>query len=121
MKTIILILSLIFTPLAFGQSCNDVQVITGYGYLTNAQSQITAYTSYPLGSVCIPLGFTYTEVPDQTTLNKTTLYIPPPPAPTPQQQLDALRAAQLKTISDTALSTSASATTVSALKTQGAQ
>ena len=84
MKTLFLVLSLIFCPLAFGQSCNGTvyNVVTGYGYLTNSQGQIFTKAQYPLGTVCIETGITYTEVANQTTLNAIQVYQPPPPPPT---------------------------------------
>jgi len=89
MKTLFLILSLIFCPLAFGQSCNGTveNVVIGFGYLTNSQGQVFAYTHYPIGSVCIETGITYTEVANQAALPA--LYVAPPTAAQQQTTLDA--------------------------------
>ena len=68
-------------------NCVNQNVVTGYGYLTNAQGQIFSYAQYPLGSVCIPQGVTYTEVADLPTLRAIPLYTAPL---TSQQQTAAL-------------------------------
>lgn len=77
MRILLLILFIFCSPSVFAANCVVNNVNTGYGYITNSQSQIVAYADYPLGTVCIPVGNTYTEVPDQATLNSIPLYQPP--------------------------------------------
>ena len=85
MKSLLFAFLLLFTPLAFGQSCTQVPVVTGFGYLTNSQGQIFAYAQYPEGSICIPTGQTYTEVANQSALPP--LYVAPPTADQQQEEL----------------------------------
>lgn len=79
-KLLFLLFILLSTAQVFAQTCNGTvsQVVTGIGYLTNAQSQVTSYTAYPVGTVCVPTGFTYTEVANQSQLPA--LYVAPPSA-----------------------------------------
>lgn len=68
MKIMIIFLLFIYPIISFAQSCNNAQVGTGIGYLTNSSGQVTSYTAYPIGNVCIPNGMTYTEVANQGAL-----------------------------------------------------
>jgi len=64
----ILILLLVIQTSVFATQYN---VNTGYGYLTDSNGHIVAKAEYPVGKpVNITNGDTYTEVPDQASLDK---------------------------------------------------
>ena len=87
---------LALTTFSFAQSCTNVSVVTGYGYLTNPQGQNTSQeiTTFTVGvphTICVPTGYTYTEVANQTALNAIPIYQAPPPPLTVSQQNQAIQ------------------------------
>ncbi len=55
----------------------QVNVVTGFGYITDSNSHIIAKARYPLGSINISNGLTYTEVANHQELDNITIYTPP--------------------------------------------
>jgi hypothetical protein len=78
MKFLITILLLICPTLVFAQNCNNVKVVTGFGYITDSNGHIILQPQYNPGStVCIPAGETYTEVANFAALSAYPLWVDP--------------------------------------------
>jgi len=70
-----------------------VAVKTGYGYITDGNGHILAKAKYPLGTVQIPVGDTYTEVADEASLEAIQVNVP---LKTPQEQQNDLNTLALQ-------------------------
>lgn len=72
----ILLFLILFSTNSFASQ--NVNINTGFGYLTdNSGNIIGRYSDVNKGQLTIPDGYSYTEVPDQNTLNGITIYQSP--------------------------------------------
>ena len=74
MRIFITIFLLTFGVNAFA---GQINVVTGFGYLTDSNQHIIAKAQYPQGVINIPDGITYTEVANQSSLDAVQVYEPP--------------------------------------------
>lgn len=97
--------------------------ITQYGYITDNNGHIVGKYSNDINNgkvITLPAGYTYTQVPDQNTLNNIQIWVNP--TVTAQAQLTALRQTTLNAMADAQIASNPTTqTTASSLKSQGAQ